>query len=178
MSWTRVSTVAELNEALASGAKEIEISGTLKGMPSITLPQGVALRGGELVFGAKGLQLTSDNTIENLTVRTALHELAIYNDHTVEDLGTLRLRNIISYGQVYLSAEGSIRAGCSSESKPGGVRRRRSRPRPLTLLASQRQRSPSWLPVLSAKPVMLTILMPQTPESAKFRRRTGACHLA
>jgi hypothetical protein len=111
VSWIQVSTVAELNEALASGAKEIEISGTLKGMPSITLPPGVALRGGELVFGAKGLQLTGDNTIENLTVRTALHELAIYNDHTVEDLGTLRLRNVVSYGQIYLGAEGSIRAG-------------------------------------------------------------------
>src|SRR5471030_2439571 len=30
-----------------------------------------------------------------------------------------------------------------------------SRLRPLTLLASQRQRTPSWLPALSAKPVML-----------------------
>jgi hypothetical protein len=111
VSWTQVSSVAELNEALASGAKEIEISGTLKGMPSVTLPPGVSLRGGALVFGAKGLQLTSDNAIEDLTVRTALHELAIYNDRTVENLGTLRLKNIISYGQVYLSAEGSIRAG-------------------------------------------------------------------
>src|SRR5882757_4841684 len=30
-----------------------------------------------------------------------------------------------------------------------------SKLRPLTLLASQRQRTPSWLPALSAKPVML-----------------------
>jgi hypothetical protein len=34
-----------------------------------------------------------------------------------------------------------------------------SRPRLLTLLASQRQRKPSWLPVLSAKPVMLAKVM-------------------
>jgi hypothetical protein len=115
VSWTQVSSVAQLNEVLASGVREVEISGTLKGMPSVTLPPGVALRGaergGELVFGAKGLRLSSDNTVENLTVRTSVQELAIYNDPTVEDLGTLRLKNVISYGQVYLSAEGSIRAG-------------------------------------------------------------------
>lgn len=111
MSWTRVSDVAQLNEALSSGATEVEISGILKGMPSVTLPPGVALRGGELVFGAKGLRLTSDNSVENVTVRTSAHELAIYNDPTVEDLGTLRLKNVTSFGQVYLTAEGSIRAG-------------------------------------------------------------------
>ncbi|WP_427004188.1 hypothetical protein [Pseudarthrobacter sp. H2] len=111
MSWTQVSDVAQLNEALASGAREVEISGTLKGMPSVTLPPGVALRGGELVFGAKGLRLTSDNTVENITVRTSAHELAVYNDHTVADLGTLRLADVTSYGQVYLSAEGSVRSG-------------------------------------------------------------------
>lgn len=111
VSWTHVSDVAQLNEALASGVNEIEISGTLKGMPSVTMPPGVALRGGELVFGAKGLRLTQDNSVENVTVRTPLHELAIYNDPTVEDLGTLRLKNVTSFGQVYLTAEGSIRAG-------------------------------------------------------------------
>ncbi len=111
VSWTQVSNVAQLNEALAEGAKEIEVSGTLKGMPSVTLPPGVALRGGEFVFGAKGLRLTRDNSVENITVRTPAHELAIYNDPSVEDLGTLRLKNVTSYGQVYLSAEGSIRAG-------------------------------------------------------------------
>jgi hypothetical protein len=111
VSWTQVADVAQLNEALASGAKEIEVSGTLKGMPSVTQPPGVALRGGELVFGAKGLRLTRDNTVKNVTVRTSAHELAIYNDPTVEDLGTLRLANVTSYGQVYLSAEGSVRAG-------------------------------------------------------------------
>src|SRR5271168_3894735 len=39
------------------------------------------------------------------------------------------------------------------------MRRRRSRLRLLTLLTSQRQRSPSWLPTLSAKPVMLAKVM-------------------
>ncbi|MBB6405962.1 hypothetical protein [Arthrobacter sp. AZCC_0090] len=101
----------QLNEALAEGAKEIEVSGTLKGMPSVTLPPGVALRGGELAFGAKGLRLTRDNLVENVTVRTSAHELAIYNDPTVENLGTLRLKNVTSFGQVYLTAEDGVRAG-------------------------------------------------------------------
>ncbi|WP_216660927.1 hypothetical protein [Glutamicibacter halophytocola] len=111
MAWTQVSDVAQLTQALASGAEKIEVTGRLQGMPSVTLPPGVSLRGGELVFGGKGLRLTRDNTVEDLTVRTALQELAIYNDAAVTDLGTLRLRNVTSYGQVYLCAQGNIRAG-------------------------------------------------------------------
>ena len=111
MAWTQVSNVAQLNEALASGATQIEVSGTLQGMPSVTLPPGVALRGGELVFGGKGLRLSSDNTVEDVTIRTSLQELAVYNDSSVADLGTLRLRNVTTHGQVYLCAQGSVRAG-------------------------------------------------------------------
>lgn len=111
MAWTQVSDVVQLNEALASGAAQIEISGTLKGMPSVALPPGVSLRGGELVFGGKGLRLSSDNSVENVTIRTAVQELAIYNDSAVADLGTLRLRNVTSYGQIYLCAQGNVRAG-------------------------------------------------------------------
>ncbi|MGO4583787.1 hypothetical protein AB4Z38_07855 [Arthrobacter sp. 2RAF6] len=61
----------------------------------MTPPPGVALRGGELVSGAKGLRLTRDNSVGNVTVRTPAHELAIYNDPTVEDLGTLQLENVV-----------------------------------------------------------------------------------
>jgi hypothetical protein len=111
VSFTPVTNIAELTNALASGAKQIDISGTLRGMPSLTLPPGVTLRGGELVFGAKGLRLTRDNTVENVSVRTSLSELAIYNDSSVEDLGVLRLKNVVTHGQVYLTAEGAIRAG-------------------------------------------------------------------
>ncbi|WP_196810841.1 hypothetical protein [Arthrobacter sp. 35W] len=103
--------MAQFTEALAAGAAQIEVSGTLKGMPSVTLPPGTALRGGELVFGAKGLRLTSNNSLADTTVRTSAHELAIYNDPSVADLGTLRLKNVTTSGQVYLTAEGSIHAG-------------------------------------------------------------------
>jgi hypothetical protein len=52
----------------------------------------VTLRGGVLEFGAKGVRLTSHNTLEGVTVRTAVDEVAVLNDTSVEDLGTLTLR--------------------------------------------------------------------------------------
>src|ERR1700722_10690128 len=42
-----------------------------------------------------------------------------------------------------------------------------SRLRLLTLFASQRQRKPSWLPVLSAKPVMLAKVIGTAPKGAE-----------
>jgi hypothetical protein len=55
MSVERVATtLVELQEALQSGATDIEVRGELTGMPMVTLPPGVRLRGGTLRFGAKG----------------------------------------------------------------------------------------------------------------------------
>src|SRR5690349_10924454 len=62
------------------------------------------------------------------------------------------------------------------------MRSRISRLRLLTLLASQRQRSPSWLPVLSAKPVMLakvigSFLNRREASSVSALRHGGPLHL-
>ena len=70
-------------------------------MRAVDLPPGVYWRGGDLVFGGKGLRLSSEESVENVTIRTALQELAISNDSAVADLGTLRLHNVTSYGQIY-----------------------------------------------------------------------------
>ncbi len=43
---TKVDRVADLMQALQSGVEEIEVRGTLSGMPMVTLPPGVCLRGG------------------------------------------------------------------------------------------------------------------------------------
>jgi hypothetical protein len=102
-----VESAAELVEALQSGVGEIEV----RGMPMITLPPGVRLRGGTLKFGAKGLRLTSDNEVEGVTVLTADHEVAILNDTTVADLVTLTLRDVRTRGQVLLLADDAVRAG-------------------------------------------------------------------
>lgn len=111
MEWTTVASAKELTDALASGTLNIEIVGSIKGMPSVTLTPGVSLRGGELVFGAKGLRLTSNNTVQDTIITTAPHETAIYNDTTVADLGTLSLANVTTTGQVYIAADNYVRAG-------------------------------------------------------------------
>lgn len=107
---TFVSDVGQLQAALASGALEIQIQGEISGAPMITLPPGVALRGGTLRFGAKGIRLTQDNVLEDVTVHTAGHEVAILNDTSISDAGTLSLRDVTTYGQVLLVAEGQLRS--------------------------------------------------------------------
>ncbi|WP_405745504.1 hypothetical protein OG422_24180 [Streptomyces sp. NBC_01525] len=79
--WTRVSTTAELAEALRQAVPAIEVNGVLRGMSMITLAPGVQLRGGTLEFGAKGVRLTSDTVLEDVTIRCPEHEAAILNDH-------------------------------------------------------------------------------------------------
>lgn len=106
-----VRTAGELAGAIASGAAEITVEGEITGSPMITLPPGTTLRGGVLRFGAKGIRLTSGNTLEDVTVVTADDEVAILNDTGVADLGTLTLRNVRTSGQVLLVAGGAVRAG-------------------------------------------------------------------
>ncbi|MEU9337126.1 hypothetical protein AB0D49_28840 [Streptomyces sp. NPDC048290] len=109
--WTRVTTAAELSGALAKKVSAIELVGTVSGMPMITLPPGTRLRGGTLEFGARGIRLTSDNVLQDITIRCPDHETAICNDTTVEDLGTLALERVRTRGQVLLLAEASVRLG-------------------------------------------------------------------
>ena len=106
-----VGNAQELLDAVGSDAVEIEVRGTVSGMPMITLKSGVALRGGVLEFGAKGIRLTSGNLLDGVTVRTADDEVAVLNDTSVEHLGTLTIRNVTTAGQVLLLADGSVRAG-------------------------------------------------------------------
>jgi hypothetical protein len=101
----------ELMNALGSGATDIEIEGTLQGMPMVTLNPGVKLRGGVLKFGAKGLRLTTDNKVEGVAILTADDEVAILNDTSVSDLGTLMLRDVRTTGQVLLLAQDAVRSG-------------------------------------------------------------------
>lgn len=106
-----VSTAAALADALASGATEIEVSGVIEGMPMITLGPGVSLTGGTLRFGAKGVRLTSDNALTDISIETADHELAILNDTDVAGWGTLTFKDVRTIGQVQLLARDAVRAG-------------------------------------------------------------------
>lgn len=104
-----VRTASELADALKSGVGEIVIEGRITGSPSITIPEGVILRGGELAFLAKGVRLTKDNALQDVTITTTPYEVAVYNDTSVPDAGTLVLKNVIAVGQVYLVADGDTK---------------------------------------------------------------------
>jgi len=106
----RVSSVEELFDALEV-ASDIEVTGSLSGMPMITLRPGVRLRGGRLRFGSTGVRLTANNRLDDITVIVPEHEVAITNDTSVRDLGRLYLRNVRTGGQVLLLADGAVAAG-------------------------------------------------------------------
>jgi hypothetical protein len=110
MTAAKVSTTSELLAALAV-ADEIEIAGSLSGMPMLHLRPGVALRGGTLRFDARGVRLSADNRLEHITILVPDDELAIANDTTVSDLGRLTLRSVRTTGQVLLLADDAVRAG-------------------------------------------------------------------
>ncbi|MDQ2851040.1 MAG: hypothetical protein M3Y49_09950, partial [Actinomycetota bacterium] len=74
-----VTTAAQLADAISAGATEIVVEGRISGSPSITLPPGSTLRGGELVFSAKGVRLTRDNTLRDIIIITTPYEVAVYN---------------------------------------------------------------------------------------------------
>ncbi|MER7794302.1 hypothetical protein [Streptomyces sp. NPDC097640] len=109
--WTRVSTAAELVEAVQRQVPTIEVEGVLRGMPMITLPPGTRLRGGTLEFGAKGVRLTRDNALEDIVIHSPEHEVAVLNDTSVDALGTLELRRVRTRGQVLLLGRESVRSG-------------------------------------------------------------------
>jgi hypothetical protein len=97
-------------DALTS-ARDIVVDGSVSGMPMISLRPGVSLRGGTLCFGAKGIRLTADNVLEDVTVIVPDWELAIFNDTSVSDFGRLSLTNVRTRGQVLLLADGAVRSG-------------------------------------------------------------------
>lgn len=100
-----VSNAAELAAAVGAGAAEIVVKGAISGSPSITLPEGATLRGGELIFLAKGVRLTRNNTLRDITITTTPYEVAVYNDTSIKDAGVLRFENVAAVGQVYLIAD-------------------------------------------------------------------------
>ena len=110
MTTVKITSPAELLDALTT-ADDIEVDGSLAGMPMITLRPGVTLRGGTLRFGAKGIRLTSDNLLEDVTVIVPDTEVAIGNDTAIGDFGRLTLRNVRTRGQVLLLADDAVRRG-------------------------------------------------------------------
>lgn len=111
MTEVMATNAAELAEAVEASVELIRVEGTIAGSPMVTLPPGVTLSGGTLELGAKGIRLTRDNTLDGVKVVTAVDEVAILNDTSVADLGTLTLRDVYTRGQVLLLAEDAVQAG-------------------------------------------------------------------
>lgn len=108
---TTVTTAEELVEATRTEGAKVVVDGEISGMPMITLAPGVSLHGGVLRFGARGVRMTTDNTLDDITVLTEDHEAAILNDTSASTLGTLTLRNVITRGQIAILADGQVRSG-------------------------------------------------------------------
>lgn len=167
-----VTTASDLLNALQAGVGEIEVQGTLSGMPMITLGPGVTLRGGTLRFGAKGVRLTRDNVLEDVTILTVEDEVAVLNDTSVSDLGTLVLRNVRATGQVLLLAADTVEAGHVQveglQIDGADVRGRVDRPRGFGVEALQGaftlwDRQPSSKAVITAELLDITVGSARTP---------------
>ena len=167
-----VTTASDLLNALQAGISEIEVQGTLSGMPMITLGPGVTLRGSTLRFGAKGVRLTRDNVLEDVTILTVEDEVAVLNDTSVSDLGTLVLRNVRATGQVLLLAAGNVEAGHVQveglQIDGADVRGRVDRPRGFGVEALQGaftlwNRQPSSKVVITAELLDITVGSARTP---------------
>ena len=113
-----VNSVQDLIKATSDPAGQtITVAHNLNSVPEIRLSPGITLRGQRdrtpvLRFAeGNGVCLTSDNMVENLALLVSPGRLAIRNDESVVNLGTLTLRSISIVGRVRLLARGSIRSG-------------------------------------------------------------------
>jgi hypothetical protein len=114
----RVGTAAELAAAVAdAGATNIVVAVDLTGLSTLHLLPGKVLKGASpgitLGFsaGQDGVQLSADNTVENLELHTDVSRRALFNDSKVEHLGRLVLRNIRTVGVIELIARDGVRGG-------------------------------------------------------------------
>jgi hypothetical protein len=96
-----VGTVQELLAAAQQGhAQRITVSGQIVDSPSFRLAPGQALLGADesasvsFVSGADGVQVSSNNSVQKLRLRTAPDRRAIFNDTSVDTLGHIKLHEV------------------------------------------------------------------------------------
>jgi hypothetical protein len=113
-----VSDVSELLAAVAdSNVSRIHVKASLSAVPAFRLSPGQMLHGVgediEIAFeaGSRGIQLSTDNHVENLALAADADQPAVYNDATVGSLGRIVLHKLRINGCVELLATGNIRAG-------------------------------------------------------------------
>jgi hypothetical protein len=117
---TKIATTAE--ELVAATNDEtigqIVVESDLADLPSIRLRPGQTLRShsekrSTLTFreDSDGLRLSSDNEVIDLDLFVSPERRAIWNDYTVEDLGTLNLQSLETVGRVQIVAKDKVRRG-------------------------------------------------------------------
>jgi hypothetical protein len=114
----RISTASELSEAAAStSVRHIIATESLSGLRSLRLSPGRTLTGDgagvtlRFAPGEDGVQLSSDDTVENIEVHTDLSRRALFNDTQVGSLGRLVLRNVRTVGAIRLLGRDQVRSG-------------------------------------------------------------------
>jgi hypothetical protein len=113
--------VASSDQLLAAlrdpGITDIVVTGELAELPHIRLAPGKTLRGAapdtpiRFASGQDGLELSTDNRVEDLALLADVTRRAIFNDTRVEHLGRLALRNLRVTGTVQLLARDQVRDG-------------------------------------------------------------------
>ncbi len=113
-----VTDTAGLLAALAEpGVGTVAVTGTLDGVPTLSLRPGQSLvaaeKGAALRFvqGVDGIRVSTDNTLEALAFLTEPARRAVVNDTTCATLGRLVLRDLHLVGRVEIVAEDAVRGG-------------------------------------------------------------------
>jgi hypothetical protein len=113
-----VSNVEELVAAARDESiKRIVVTAVLSGVPSLRLSPGQTLTGAgsnamlHFAIGSEGIQLSSNNRVENLEIIAASDKRVLFNDTTVDDFGLLELRDLTVTGVVQIMASNNVRAG-------------------------------------------------------------------
>jgi hypothetical protein len=113
-----VNSVQELIKVASDSAVgTITIAQDLENVPEIRLSPRMTLRGHQnrkpvlRFLDGNGVCLSSDNAVENISLLVTPDRLALWNDDSVNSLGTLTLRSVSTIGRVRLLARGAIRKG-------------------------------------------------------------------
>ncbi len=114
----QVTTATELTVAAVDAvAGDIVVATNLTGLSTFRLSPGKTLRGANssvtlrFAAGQDGIQLSSDNQVENLELHTDVDRRALFNDTNVEHLGRLVLRHLRTRGVIQLLARDKVRSG-------------------------------------------------------------------
>jgi hypothetical protein len=111
-----VSTEDELVAAVAE-AERIVVQGAIAMGQSVQLVPGQRLAGSgddaALVFAAEmdGVRVGRDNEVVGLRIQVDPDRRAVFNDTTVDDLGTIQLAAVTGIGQVQILARDRVRGG-------------------------------------------------------------------